>query len=95
MKKAYVVFTEQKRIKGRTSATIFKKNEKFDCIGEFNYSNGSNRGKNAEIIAELVRIGELPEEALDRGGYPNYPLVEGLVDVLVIEGRGICYYSKI
>jgi len=95
MKKTFVVFTEQGRVKGKITAGILKKNDKFDFIREYNYSIGSNQGIKAEAIKELVKLKELPKEALDKSGYPNYLLVNELAEILIIEGRGLNYYSTL
>lgn len=95
MKKVFVAFTEQGRVRGKISGSILKLENKFQFSSEFQFSSTSNRGTKAEVVNALVKSGELPEEALDKAGYPNYEVVDKLADIAIIEGRGLNYFQTI
>lgn len=93
MKKVFIAFVERGRVKGKLSGAILKLEDRFQHLSELEMSSTSNRGVKAEVIAKLVDIGELPKEALDNAGYPNYSLVNELADIAIIEGLGLNFYS--
>jgi hypothetical protein len=95
MKKVFIAATEQGRVSGRILGAILKKEDKFQHCVELDICSISNRGVNAEVIIKLVEIGELPKDALHENGYPNYTLVNEIADIVVIDGRGLNYYSII
>ena len=93
MKKTFVAYTEKGRVRGKISGSILKLEDKFQFCTEFQLSPQSHKGFKEEVVSKLVEAGELPEEALDAGGYPNYDVVNRLANILIIEGRGINYCS--
>jgi len=95
MKKVFVAFTEQGRVKGKVSGAILKLENKFKHCTELKFPSKSNKGISAEVISMLVKVKELPKEALDDSGYPNYEIVNEIAEIVIIESQGLAYFTKI
>ncbi len=94
MKTTYIVFTEQGRSKGKTEGGILKVTpDGTKLLTVFDFSTGSNQGIDSEVAKILVRLKELPEVAISQSGYVNYEFKEHRYELVIIEGRGLTYYS--
>ena len=97
IKRNFVSITELGRKKGYITFGILEmfNDKKPEFILEFEVSEGMNQGRKSETINNLVKNGILPKECLLDDGYPNYPLTNDLCNVIVIEGKGLNYWSII
>jgi hypothetical protein len=94
-KKTFVVSTEKGRNKGVVNGVILKLENKFVHLSDFDVSVQMNKGIKAEVVSKLVELKELPEDAVDSSGYPNYDKVSELANIVIIEGQGLNYYNTL
>jgi hypothetical protein len=94
METTYIVISEQGREEGRTTGQIIKVDQHGTfAIGDLNFSSGMNKGLESEAVSALVNLKELPEVAISKSGYVNHEFKEHRYKLVLIEGRGITYYS--
>lgn len=93
MEKQFIVITENKRVKGKITGSLYQiKNNRPVRISDFGFLPQSNRGMESEVVNALVVFGSLPEKALTEEGYINYK--EKNYNLLIVEGRGLNYIQS-
>jgi hypothetical protein len=94
METIYLTVSEQGRVRGRISGTVLRiDNNGSTIIGTLEIPIYSNQGLESETVKLLVDKKELPKEALDKSDYINYDYKEGKYRLILIEGKGLNYYS--
>jgi hypothetical protein len=90
-KRLFLVVTEKKRVRGRTSfyiSEIINSNLNRLIDNDLTVSTNSNRGLVNEAVNHLIKLKELPENMVDSGGYM---VKNDIFSVIHIESSGLAF----
>ena len=91
----YLIISEEGRVKGKISIAVLKITEGDTIpLGDLHISKIMNRGIKHEAVNFLVEKGFVNKNYIAEDGYINeQALQEESVNLIVVEGRGLTYWS--